>query len=99
MVRHALTTVLQRGEARDPLLQTAVLSVSEVYMSPDLKHATAFVTALGQNGVDAETFRDFVSAGLAWREYSRARFGEIARDIPRADLESSFDLLRDPENA
>ena len=49
VVRHALTTVLQRGEARDPLLQTAVLSVSEVSMSPDLKHATAFVTALGQS--------------------------------------------------
>ena len=49
VVRHALTGVLQRGEARDPLLQTAVLSVSEVSMSPDLKHATAFVTALGQS--------------------------------------------------
>ena len=47
VVRHALTTVLQRGEARAPELQTAVLSVSEVSMSPDLKHATAFVSALG----------------------------------------------------
>ena len=47
LVRHALTTVLQRGEARAPELQTAVLSVSEVTMSPDLKHATAFVSALG----------------------------------------------------
>ena len=49
LVRHALTTVLQRGEARDPMLQTAVLSVSEVSMSPDLKHATAFISALGQS--------------------------------------------------
>ena len=47
LVRHALTTVLQRGEARAPELQTAVLSVSEVSMSPDLKHATAYVSALG----------------------------------------------------
>ena len=48
LVRHALTTVLQRGEARDPLLQREVISVSEVSMSPDLKIATAFVTALGR---------------------------------------------------
>ena len=49
LVRHALTTVLQRGEARAPELQTAVLSVSEVAMSPDLKHATAYVSALGMD--------------------------------------------------
>ena len=48
LVRHALTTVLQRGEARDPALQRVVLSVSEVSMSPDLKHATAYINALGQ---------------------------------------------------
>lgn len=47
LVRHAITEVLNRGEARTPELQTAVLSVSEVSMSPDLKHATAFVSALG----------------------------------------------------
>ena len=49
LVRHALTTVLQRGEAHDPLLQREVISVSEVSMSPDLKIATAFVTALGRS--------------------------------------------------
>ena len=47
LVRHAIVEVLNRGEARTPELQTAVLSVSEVSMSPDLKHATAFVSALG----------------------------------------------------
>ncbi len=33
-----------------------------------------FVAAIGQGGVAPETFRDFVSAGLAWREAVRARF-------------------------
>ncbi len=42
-----------------------------------------FMVALGQNGVGSETFRDFVQAGLAWREYSRARFRDLARDFPR----------------
>ncbi|MEM9970456.1 MAG: SurA N-terminal domain-containing protein, partial [Pseudomonadota bacterium] len=32
--------------------------------------AEEFTQALGQNGVEAETFRDFVTAGVAWREYS-----------------------------
>ena len=48
IVRRALTSVLQRGEIRDPLLEKTVLSVSEVAMSPDLKIATVYVTALGQ---------------------------------------------------
>ena len=49
IVRRALTTVLQRGEIRDPLLEKVVLSISEVAMSPDLKIATVYVTALGQS--------------------------------------------------
>ena len=42
--------------------------------------AEQFITALGQNGVEAETFRDFVSAGVAWRNFVRAEYGEAARD-------------------
>lgn len=33
-----------------------------------------FVQAISQNGVEPETFRDFVKAGLAWREVVRAKF-------------------------
>lgn len=39
-----------------------------------------FVAALKQNGVGAETFRDFIGAGVAWRNFIRAEFGEVARD-------------------
>ena len=46
-VRHALSETLQRGEIIDPLIENAVISVSEVRMSPDLKIATAFVAPLG----------------------------------------------------
>lgn len=35
-----------------------------------------FVTALGQGGVSAETYRDFVEAGLAWRAVIRARYAD-----------------------
>ena len=33
-----------------------------------------FVKAIAQNGVEPQTFRDFVRAGLMWREVLRARF-------------------------
>ncbi|MEO9824938.1 MAG: peptidylprolyl isomerase [Paracoccaceae bacterium] len=42
--------------------------------------AEQFITALGQNGVEAETFRDFVSAGVAWRNFVRAEYGEASRN-------------------
>ncbi|WP_132244767.1 peptidylprolyl isomerase [Primorskyibacter sedentarius] len=34
-----------------------------------------FIQALAGNGVDEQTFRAFVEAGLAWRQLVRARFG------------------------
>lgn len=42
-----------------------------------------FITALEQNGVSAQTFRDFVSTGIRWGDYIRATFEDEARDVPR----------------
>ncbi|WP_296578228.1 30S ribosome-binding factor RbfA [Phreatobacter sp.] len=47
LMRHALSEVLARGEIHDPVLQTNVVTVPEVRMSPDLKIATCFVMPLG----------------------------------------------------
>jgi len=45
-----------------------------------------FIAAIGEAGVAPETFRDFVRAGLVWREMVRARFsGQVA--IPDAGAE------------
>ena len=52
-VRHALSEMLQRGEILDPLIETTVISISEVRMSPDLKIATAFVSPLGAKDDEA----------------------------------------------
>ena len=52
-VRSALTQILQRGEIADPVIETTVVSISEVRMSPDLKIATAYVTPLGNQNHDA----------------------------------------------
>ena len=38
-----------------------------------------FIEAIGQAGVSAEAFRDFVEAGIVWRELVRSRFGPEAR--------------------
>ena len=46
-LRHALALLLRPGELRDPALQEANITVTEVRVSPDLKNATAFVMPLG----------------------------------------------------
>ena len=45
-VRHVLSDVLQRGDVHDETLQSHLVSVTEVRMSPDLRHATVFVKPL-----------------------------------------------------
>ena len=105
-VRAAITQVLQRGEVRDPLLETAVISISEVRMSPDLKIATAFVTPLGQHDHD-----EIVKALNKNAKFIRGRLGPALRQMKympdvRFRDDTSFDnyqkideLLRSPEVA
>jgi ribosome-binding factor A len=45
-VRHALSDILMRGEVHDDVLAKHMVSVTEVRMSPDLRHATVFVKPL-----------------------------------------------------
>ena len=45
-VRHVLSEILQRGDVHDETLASHLVSVTEVRMSPDLRHATAFVKPL-----------------------------------------------------
>lgn len=52
-IRHVLAGIFMRREFRDPELAEADITVSEVRVSPDLKHATAFVSRLGRMDVDA----------------------------------------------
>jgi ribosome-binding factor A len=46
-LRHVLAELLLRGELHDPLLAASHLTVAEVRVTPDLRHATAYVTELG----------------------------------------------------
>ena len=45
-VRHILSEILQRGDVHDDVLATHMVSITEVRMSPDLRHATVFVKPL-----------------------------------------------------
>ena len=45
-VRHVLSEILQRGDMHDETLAKHMVSVTEVRMSPDLRHATVFVKPL-----------------------------------------------------
>ena len=48
-----LADLFTRTEFRDPELAGVAVTVTEVRISPDLKHATAFVTRLGRSDIDA----------------------------------------------
>lgn len=51
-LRHSLAAILLRGELHDPDLAGVSITVSEVRPSPDMKHATVFVTTLNGDRMD-----------------------------------------------
>ena len=105
-VRHALSEMLQRGEITDPVIETSVISVSEVRMSPDLKIATAFVSPLGAKDTGA-----VIDALNRHAKFIRGRVSHALRQMKympefRFRLDTSFDnfskideLLKSPEVA
>ena len=52
-VRHVLAEILARGDVHDETLASHLVSVTEVRMSPDLRHATVFVKPLLGKDEDA----------------------------------------------
>ena len=47
LIRHALAGVLREAEMQDPALKGVSVTVTEVRLSPDLRHAICFVEPLG----------------------------------------------------
>lgn len=53
-----------------------------------------FVEILEANGVAGETFRDFVRAGLVWRDVIRAKFGPSALDsVMEPEIDRALSIL------
>lgn len=48
-----------------------------------------FLQALGQRGVERQTFRDFVAVGIAWRDLVRARYGSRV-EISEAEVDRAL---------
>lgn len=104
-VRHVLSEILQRGEVHDDVLARHMVSITEVRMSPDLRHATVFVKPL--LGKDEEAVIKALRTNTAYlqREVAtRVKMKYAARLKFLAD--ESFDegshidrLLRSPEVA
>jgi ribosome-binding factor A len=72
-VRHVLSEVLARGDVHDETLQSHLVSVTEVRMSPDLRHATVFVKPL--LGQDEEVVLKALRTNTAYLQ------GEVARRV------------------
>ena len=72
-VRHALSEILARGDVHDDTLSTHMVSVTEVRMSPDLRHATVFVKPL-LGGDEAEVI-------TALKRHVRYLRGEVSRRV------------------
>jgi ribosome-binding factor A len=72
-IRHVLVAILRKGEIREPALVDKSITVGEVRMSPDLKHATIFVAALG--------IHDVVEITVALNKVSKYLRGEVGRAL------------------
>lgn len=104
-VRHVLADILQRGDVHDDVLASHVVSVTEVRMSPDLRHATVFVKAL--LGKDEEAVLKALRTNTAYlqREVAKrikTKFAARLKFLSDESFEegSHIDaLLRDPKVA
>jgi ribosome-binding factor A len=54
-IRHALAALFERGDFRDPALMGRHLTVTEVRMSPDLRHALVWVVPFGAEAEEGLT--------------------------------------------
>lgn len=70
-VRHALSEILMRGDVHDETLASHLVSVTEVRMSPDLRHATAFVIPL--LGANAKAVLKALRTNTAYLQSETAR--------------------------
>lgn len=70
LIRHALVEILREEDLQDPALTGVSVTLTEVKMSPDLRHAVCFVEPLG--GGHAE---EVVSGLNRVARYLRGRLG------------------------
>ena len=89
LIRHAVVDVLREEEIHDEALKDVSITVTEVRMSPDLRHATCFVEPLGA-GVEAAPTTghedEIIRALNTHARFLRGRLG------PKLDMKFTPDL-------
>jgi len=104
-VRHILSEILMRGDVHDDVLAKHMVSVTEVRMTPDLRHATAFIKPLLGKEEAAVLKALRTNTAYLQREVARRVKLKYAAKI-KFIADESFDegshieqLLRDPKVA
>ena len=92
LIRRTLADVLMRGDVHAPGLSGASITVSEVVVTPDLRHATAYVMPLG--GVHAPELLEALNRakGELRRAVTQGMTLKYAPDLTFR-LDESFDRL------
>lgn len=89
LIRHALVDVLREEEIHDPAMEGVSVTVTEVRLSPDLKHATCFVEPLGAGVASAPTAGHVDEIVRALNDHARFLRGVLGR---RIDMKFTPDL-------
>jgi len=104
-VRHILSELLARGEVHDDVVSAAHIAVTEVRMTPDLRHATAYVKPLLGAGEDDIVHALRQNTAFLQREVAQRLGLKFApklgfrKDESFAEADRIEALLRDPKVA
>ncbi|MCQ9154425.1 30S ribosome-binding factor RbfA [Acidomonas methanolica] len=104
-VRRVLADLFAKTEFRDPELHDVRITVTEVRISPDFRHATAFVCRLGRSDVDQvlpalKRVAPFLRTGLS--KTLRLRVAPEIHFQPDTALDHAMEIdgiMRSPEVA
>jgi ribosome-binding factor A len=86
LVRHAVAEMLARGDVHDPVIESHLITIPEVQVTPDLRLATIFVMPLG--GKDAE---EVIAAFERNKKYLRAEIAHAINLKFAPDIRFRFD--------
>jgi ribosome-binding factor A len=98
LVRRALADIIGRGAIHDPDLMGRAITISEVRVSNDMRHATCFVAPLG-GSLTGEDGAKLVEALTRVKSFLR---GQLAKEVTfkyMPDLTFSADLSFDQAEA
>jgi ribosome-binding factor A len=75
LIRHALVEVLREEELQDEAMSGVSVTITEVRLSPDLRHASVFVEPLGGSALGGGHAREVVAALNRHAKFLRGRLG------------------------